>query len=90
MSLEEAEGSIRGAWSLLWEILTPDDRRSLRLITFALFARGLLETFAVVSVMPFIALVAALVLGNAWFPAWLTGLAETLADMLLQAVDCWL
>ncbi len=40
----------------------------------------------VVTFPPFIALVAALVLGNAWFPAWLTGLAETLADMLLPLV----
>ncbi len=40
----------------------------------------------VVTFPPFIALVAALVLGNAWFPAWLEGLAETLADMLLPLV----
>lgn len=40
----------------------------------------------IVSFPPFIALVAALVLGNAWFPDWLRDLAETFADMLLPLV----
>lgn len=35
---------------------------------------------------PFAALVAALMLGNAWFPDWLMALAETFADMLLPLV----
>jgi len=35
---------------------------------------------------PFIALIGALVLGNAWFPGWLMGLAEVFADMLLPLV----
>lgn len=35
---------------------------------------------------PFVALVGALVLGNAWFPPWLMDLAEVLADMLLPLV----
>jgi predicted permease len=40
----------------------------------------------VVSFPPFIALVAALLLGNDWFPSWLMALAETLAVMLLPLV----
>lgn len=40
----------------------------------------------IVSFPPFIALVAALALGNAWFPDWLRDLAETFADMLLPLV----
>jgi malate permease and related proteins len=35
---------------------------------------------------PFIALVGALLLGNAWFPDWLMALAENFADMLLPLV----
>jgi hypothetical protein len=35
---------------------------------------------------PFVALVGALVLGNAWFPPWLMDLARVLADMLLPLV----
>jgi hypothetical protein len=35
---------------------------------------------------PFIALIAALLLGNAWFPEWLMDLAENFADMLLPLV----
>lgn len=35
---------------------------------------------------PFVALVGALLLGNAWFPGWLMDLAEALADMLLPLV----
>jgi hypothetical protein len=35
---------------------------------------------------PFVALVGALVLGNAWMPMWLMDLAELLADMLLPLV----
>ena len=35
---------------------------------------------------PFIALVGALVLGNAWFPDWLDRLAQSFADMLLPLV----
>ncbi len=40
----------------------------------------------VVTFPPFVALVAALLLGNGWFPGWLMALAETLADMLLPLV----
>jgi len=40
----------------------------------------------VVSFPPFVALVAALLFGNAWFPDWLMTLAERLADMLLPLV----
>lgn len=40
----------------------------------------------IVTFPPFIALVAALALGNAWFPDWLRDLAETFADMLLPLV----
>lgn len=40
----------------------------------------------IVSFPPFIALVAALALGNAWFPDWLRDLAETFVDMLLPLV----
>lgn len=40
----------------------------------------------IVSFPPFIALVAALALGNAWFPDWLRDLTETFADMLLPLV----
>lgn len=40
----------------------------------------------IVSFPPFIALVAALVLGNAWFPHWLMSLTESLAAMLLPLV----
>ena len=40
----------------------------------------------IVSFPPFVALVAALVLGNAWFPDWLMGLTERFADMLLPLV----
>ncbi|MBY6203487.1 AEC family transporter [Halomonas denitrificans] len=40
----------------------------------------------VVTFPPFVALVAALLLGNAWFPDWLSALAGTLADMLLPLV----
>ena len=39
-----------------------------------------------VSFPPFVALLLALTLGNAWFPVWLLGLAERLADMLLPMV----
>lgn len=35
---------------------------------------------------PFIALVGALLLGNAWFPDWLMALADNFADMLLPLV----
>jgi len=35
---------------------------------------------------PFVALVAALLLGNAWFPDWLDVLVRTIADMLLPLV----
>lgn len=35
---------------------------------------------------PFIALIGALVLGNAWFPGWLDQLAQAFADMLLPLV----
>ncbi|MFP4208813.1 MAG: AEC family transporter [Wenzhouxiangella sp.] len=35
---------------------------------------------------PFIALIVALVLGNAWFPEWLMQIAERFADMLLPLV----
>ncbi|MDT8408580.1 MAG: AEC family transporter [Wenzhouxiangellaceae bacterium] len=35
---------------------------------------------------PFVALIGALVLGNAWFPDWLMTLAEAFADMLLPLV----
>jgi len=35
---------------------------------------------------PFIALIGALVLGNAWFPDWLMDLAESFANMLLPLV----
>ncbi len=40
----------------------------------------------IVTFPPFVALVGALLLGNAWFPAWLMGLAESFADMLLPLV----
>lgn len=40
----------------------------------------------IITFPPFVALIAALILGNAWFPAWLTSLAETFADMLLPLV----
>lgn len=40
----------------------------------------------IVGFPPFIALIVALVLGNAWFPDWLMGLTETFADMLLPLV----
>ena len=40
----------------------------------------------IVSFPPFLALVGALLLGNAWFPDWLMTLAERLADMLLPLV----
>jgi predicted permease len=40
----------------------------------------------IVSFPPFIALVGALLLGNAWFPDWLRDLAENFADMLLPLV----
>ena len=40
----------------------------------------------IVTFPPFVALVAALLLGNAWFPDWLMTLAERLADMLLPLV----
>ncbi len=35
---------------------------------------------------PFVALIAALLLGNDWFPDWLMGLTERFADMLLPLV----
>ncbi len=35
---------------------------------------------------PFVALIGALLLGNAWFPQWLMMLAESFADMLLPLV----
>ncbi|HSH26483.1 MAG TPA: AEC family transporter, partial [Wenzhouxiangella sp.] len=35
---------------------------------------------------PFIALIAALLFGNAWFPDWLMGLTHSFADMLLPLV----
>ncbi len=40
----------------------------------------------VVSFPPFLALIFALVLGNAWFPDWLMSLTERFADMLLPLV----
>ena len=40
----------------------------------------------VVSFPPFVALLAALLLGNAWFPNWLMSLTERFADMLLPLV----
>ncbi|NBD94979.1 MAG: AEC family transporter [Gammaproteobacteria bacterium] len=40
----------------------------------------------IVTFPPFIALVGALVLGNAWFPDWLMDLAHNFADMLLPLV----
>ncbi|NBD96501.1 MAG: AEC family transporter [Gammaproteobacteria bacterium] len=40
----------------------------------------------VVSFPPFIALLAALALGNAWYPEWLMALVERFADMLLPLV----
>ena len=40
----------------------------------------------IVTFPPFIALVGALVLGNAWFPEWLMDLAHNFADMLLPLV----
>ena len=40
----------------------------------------------IVTFPPFIALVGALVLGNAWFPDWLMNLAHNFADMLLPLV----
>ena len=40
----------------------------------------------VLSFPPFIALLAAIVLGNAWFPNWLMALTERFADMLLPLV----
>jgi hypothetical protein len=40
----------------------------------------------IVTFPPFVALVGALVLGNAWMPMWLMDLAELLADMLLPLV----
>lgn len=43
-------------------------------------------TRRVLTFPPFLALVAALVVGNAWFPDWLMTLAESFADMLLPLV----
>lgn len=40
----------------------------------------------IVTFPPFIALILALVLGNAWFPDWLMALTERFADMLLPLV----
>ena len=40
----------------------------------------------VISFPPFLALIFALVAGNAWFPDWLMGLTERFADMLLPLV----
>ncbi len=40
----------------------------------------------VVSFPPFLALIFALAVGNAWFPDWLMGLTERFADMLLPLV----
>jgi len=40
----------------------------------------------IISFPPFIALVAAIVLGNAWFPDWLMALTHSFADMLLPLV----
>jgi len=40
----------------------------------------------IVTFPPFVALVGALLLGNAWFPEWLMTLAESFADMLLPLV----
>ena len=40
----------------------------------------------VIAFPPFLALIAALVFGNDWFPEWLWGLVETFADMLLPLV----
>ena len=47
-------------------------------------ARQMLGRIA--SFPPFLALAGALLLGNAWLPDWLMGLAETFADMLLPLV----
>jgi len=40
----------------------------------------------IVTFPPFVALVGALLLGNAWFPDWLDALAQAFADMLLPLV----
>ena len=40
----------------------------------------------IVTFPPFVALIAALALGNAWFPDWLMVLTERFADMLLPLV----
>ncbi len=40
----------------------------------------------IVTFPPFVALLGALALGNAWFPAWLMDLAQAFADMLLPLV----
>lgn len=40
----------------------------------------------IITFPPFIALIAALILGNAWFPEWLMILTERFADMLLPLV----
>ncbi|HSH26611.1 MAG TPA: AEC family transporter [Wenzhouxiangella sp.] len=40
----------------------------------------------IVGFPPFIALIAALLFGNAWFPGWLMGLTHSFADMLLPLV----
>jgi malate permease and related proteins len=43
-------------------------------------------TRQVISFPPFVALILALALGNAWFPEWLMGLTHRFADMLLPLV----
>jgi len=40
----------------------------------------------IVTFPPFLALVAALLLGNSWFPGWLSNLVDAFADMLLPLV----
>lgn len=61
------------------------------LFVIALYGEGANPTPAVIArriatFPPFIALLGALVFGNAWFPGWLMELAEAFADMLLPLV----